>query len=44
MRIAPVTKNAIVSLAATTLAPIAPLVRALMPMNELLKTVFAILL
>jgi hypothetical protein len=43
MRIAPVTRDAIVHLAAVTLAPIAPLALTMMPLEELLKTLFGVL-
>jgi len=43
MRIAPVTKEAIVQLVVATLAPIAPLALTMMPLEELLKKLFGIL-
>ena len=43
MRLAPVTKEAIVQLAAATLAPIVPLALTMMPLEELLKQLFGIL-
>ncbi|HEY3149687.1 MAG TPA: hypothetical protein VGJ75_25200 [Dongiaceae bacterium] len=43
MRIAPITRDAIVRLAAATLVPIVPLLLTMMPMEELLKKLFAIL-
>ncbi len=43
MRIAPVTKDAVVQLAVLTLAPVAPLALTLMPLEELLKKLFGIL-
>jgi hypothetical protein len=43
MRLAPVTKEAILQLAAATLLPIAPLVLTMMPLEELLKKLFGIL-
>jgi hypothetical protein len=43
MRLAPITKNAVLLLAAATLAPIAPLVLTMMPLDELLKMLFGIL-
>jgi hypothetical protein len=43
MRIAPVTRDAILRLGAATLAPILPLLLTLMPLEELLKKLFAIL-
>ncbi len=43
MRIAPITRDAVVRLAAATLVPIVPLLLTMMPLEELLKTLFAIL-
>ena len=43
MRIAPITKNAILLLAAATLVPIAPLVLTMMPVDQLLQILFGIL-
>ena len=43
MRIAPITKEAILQLVAATLAPIVPLVLTMMSFEELLKTLFGIL-
>jgi hypothetical protein len=43
MQIAPITKDAILRLIAATLAPIVPLVLTMMPLEELLKTLFGIL-
>ena len=43
MRIAPVTKEAILQLAAATLAPVVPLALTMMSLEELLKTLFGIL-
>lgn len=43
MRIAPVTKDAAVRLVATTLAPVVPLALTMMPLEELVKTLFGIL-
>jgi hypothetical protein len=43
MRIAPITKEAVFGLAAATLLPIVPLLLTMMPLEELLRTVFAIL-
>ena len=43
MRIAPFTKEAILQLAAATLAPIVPLALTMMPLEELLKKLFGIL-
>jgi hypothetical protein len=43
MRIAPITREAVVRLAAATLAPIAPLALTMMPLEELLKRLFGIL-
>jgi len=44
MRIAPITKEAIVRLAVATLAPLAPLALTMMPLEELLKRLLGILL
>ncbi len=43
MQIAPITKDAFLRLIAATLAPIAPLALTMMPLEELLKTLFGIL-
>jgi hypothetical protein len=43
MRIAPVTKDAILQLAAFTLVPVVPLALTMMPLEELLKKLFGIL-
>ena len=43
MRIAPMTRDAILRLAAATLVPIVPLVLTMMPLEELLKTLFGVL-
>jgi hypothetical protein len=43
MRIAPITKEAIVQLAAATLVPVVPLVLTMMSLEDLLKTLFGIL-
>ena len=43
MRIAPFTKEAIITLAAATVAPIAPLLLTMMPLEELLKKLLGIL-
>ena len=43
MQIAPITKDAILRLIAATLAPIVPLALTMMPLEELLKTLFGIL-
>jgi hypothetical protein len=43
MRIAPVTKDAILQLAAMTLVPVVPLALTMMPLEELLKKLFGIL-
>ena len=43
MRVVPVTRQAMVQLAAATLAPIVPLLRTLMPLEELIKKLFGIL-
>jgi hypothetical protein len=44
MRITPVTRDAVVSVAAMTLAPVAPLLLTMMSLEQLLKKLFAILL
>jgi hypothetical protein len=43
MQIAPITKDAFVRLVAATLAPLVPLLLTMMPLDELLKTLFGIL-
>ena len=43
MRIAPITKDAVVRLAVATLVPIVPLMLTMMPLEELLKKLFGIL-
>ena len=43
MRLAPVTKEAVLQLAAATLAPVAPLALTMMSLEELLKKLFGIL-
>ena len=43
MRIVPVTKEAVLRLAAATLAPVVPLALTMMPLEELLKKLFGIL-
>jgi hypothetical protein len=43
MQIAPITKDAILRLIAATLAPIVPLLLTMMPLEELLKTLFGVL-
>ena len=43
MRIAPITRDAVVRLAAATLVPIVPLLLTMMPLEELLKMLFGIL-
>jgi hypothetical protein len=43
MRFAPISKEAILQLAAATLAPIAPLLLTMMPLEDLLKSLFGIL-
>ena len=43
LRIAPVTKEAILHLGLATLAPLVPLVLTMMPLEELLKTLLSIL-
>jgi len=42
MRIAPVTKEAILQLVVATLAPIVPLALTMMPLEELLKTLLGV--
>ncbi len=44
MRIAPITRDAVLRLAAATLVPIAPLLLTMMPLEKLLRTLFSILL
>jgi hypothetical protein len=43
MRLVPVTKQAVLQLAAATLAPVVPLVLTMMSLEQLLKTLFGIL-
>ena len=43
MRVAPFTKETILQLAAATVAPVAPLLLTMMPLDELLKKLFGIL-
>ena len=43
MRIAPITRDAVLRLVIATLAPVAPLALTMMPLEELLKTLFGIL-
>lgn len=43
MQIAPITRDAIIRLAAATLVPITPLLLTMMPLEELLKTLFGVL-
>ena len=43
MRLAPITRDAIVRLAAATLVPIVPLLLTMMPLEELLKVLFGVL-
>ena len=43
MRITPITRDAILRLAATTLVPIVPLLLTMMPLEELLKVLFGVL-
>ena len=43
MRVAPVTKEAILQLVAATLAPVVPLALTMMPLEELLKKLFGVL-
>jgi hypothetical protein len=42
MRIAPVTRDAVLRLVAATLAPVAPLALTMMPLEELLKRLIGI--
>ena len=44
MQIAPITRDALLRLVAATLAPVAPLLLTMMPLEELLKKLFGILL
>jgi hypothetical protein len=44
MRIAPITRDAVIGLAAATLLPIVPLVLTMMPLEELMTKLFKILL
>jgi hypothetical protein len=43
MRLAPITRDAILRLAAATLAPLVPLLLTMMPLEELLKVLFGVL-
>ena len=43
MRIAPVTRDAVLQLAAAALLPVAPLALTMMPLEELLRHVFGML-
>jgi hypothetical protein len=43
MRTAPITRDAVIGLSAATLVPIVPLLLTMMPLEELLKKLFAIL-
>lgn len=43
MRVAPITKEAILRLAAATLVPVVPLLLTMMPLEELLKVLFGVL-
>ncbi len=43
MQIAPITRDAIIRLAAATLVPMVPLLLTMMPLEELLKTLFGVL-
>jgi hypothetical protein len=43
MRIAPITRDAVLLIAAATLVPMAPLLLTMMPLEELLKMLFGIL-
>jgi hypothetical protein len=44
MNIVPITKDAVLRLVAATLVPIVPLLLTMMPLEELLKKLFALLL
>lgn len=44
MRIVPVSNKAVLTIVTLTLAPIAPLLLTMMPVEELAKTLFSILL
>jgi hypothetical protein len=44
MRVAPITKEAILQLVAATLAPMVPLALTMMPLEELLKKLLGVLL
>ena len=43
MRLAPITRDAVLRLGAAALAPIVPLLLTMMPLEELVKTLFGIL-
>ena len=43
MRLAPVTRDAVLRLAAATLVPMVPLLLTMIPLEELLKILFGIL-
>jgi hypothetical protein len=43
MRVAPITRDALVGLVGATLAPVVPLALTMMSLEELLKTLFGIL-
>jgi len=43
MRVAPITKDAILQLGAATLVPIVPLLLTIMPLEELVKMLFGML-
>jgi hypothetical protein len=43
MKIVPISRNAVISLAVITLAPIAPLILTMMPLNEVLKMLAGVL-
>jgi hypothetical protein len=43
MKVAPITKDAVLGLVVATLAPVAPLLLTMMPLEELLKKLFGIL-
>ena len=43
MRIFPITRDAILGITVATLAPLVPLMLTIMPLEELLKTLFSVL-
>ena len=44
MRVVPITRQAVIGLAIATLAPLVPLLLTMMPLEELLKKLFALLI